>query len=212
MIKIRFTGVCIANLICLYILNCYDKYNLNELEFNLFNYDLLINGILKPIFILFIVEFIPILIYVQEIIEGLIEYDENQLNIIKLRNYFLAPLSEELSYRFILLKILQPCFSQFNSCLISSLLFGLSHFHHYVLGRSSDDFIRSFVQFTYSFLFGLFAASMYLRSTYLITAVILHSICNLIGVPNFERIKLSPLLTFLTFITFFSGLGLAIVL
>lgn len=161
--------------------------------------------------ILVVIQAVPILMLAQEMIEDGSRFFYGEFTIIKLRDYLLAPFTEELVYRYILLKALQPCFSPTAACLISSFLFGFSHFHHYLLDRLRDRTLTaSCCQFAFSFLFGIFAASMYLKSTYIITPFILHAICNLLTLPDFDQIGSSRLLSISTMSTFSFGLYLAI--
>lgn len=211
-IKTRFIGICIVSVISLYVLGRYDKYDLNELSFDFFDRDFLVNGLLKPLIVLLVIQFIPILMLAQELLEEGGRFF-NEFTIVKLRDYLMAPFTEELVYRYILLKTLQPCYSPTSACLISSFLFGFSHFHHYLLNRFRDRTLTaSCCQFTFSFLFGVFAGSMYLKSTYLITPFVLHAVCNLIMLPDFDQIGSSYLLTVSTIFTFSFGLYLAVVL
>lgn len=206
-IKIRFVSVCMASIISIYILNRYNKIDLSDLNVNVFSYDFLINGLVKPLFILGVIQFVSLLMLVQNGLENL----TFELNIINLRNYLLAPFSEELNYRFILLKILRPAFSQSTACLISSFLFGVSHFHHLINSDLDLAFVSVLHQFVFTFLFALFSSAMYLKSGYLLTPIILHSICNFLCLPNFQIILSSRMLSMLTVFTFTLGIYLLIV-
>lgn len=86
------------------------------------------------------------------------------------------------------LNLLTPCYNQMYSCLISSVLFGLSHFHHFLLDKKSIQTLTSIcAQFVFTFIFGLFSALMFFKTNYIITTMILHSLCNLFGLPDFKR-------------------------
>lgn len=199
--------MCLSILISLYILSLHNRYDLGELRIDyLFKQDFWLNGLFKPLLILFVIQFVPIVMLVQNLLEYHLDYE---FNIILLRDYLLAPLTEEINYRFILLKLLCPCFSKLNSCLISSFLFGFSHFHHYVLDTSKERTLFSTCcQFTFTFLFGMFASSMYLKSGYIITPIVLHAICNFLCLPDFETIIQNRTLSIATVCTVALGLYL----
>ncbi len=86
-------------------------------------------------------------------------------SLISLRNYVLAPLLEEVFFRALL-----PC-----SPLFSSLLFALSHAH--------EDFDP--VQIVYTLAFGAMMAQ--LARTGILGAVLAHALCNLGGLPEFDK-------------------------
>lgn len=203
----RFASASIATVISIYVLNRYEKIDLNDFNLNIISFDFLFNGFVKPVLILSCIQCISILMLLRNLNSLTFE-----LNLLNLRNYVLAPFSEELCYRFILLKILRPTFSQASSCLISSFLFGVSHFHHLINSDLDFAFVTVFTQFVFTFLFGLFSSSMYLKSGYLLTPIIMHSICNFLCLPNFEIILSSRKLSILTVLTFSLGIYLMIIL
>lgn len=175
----------------------------------MFDRNFLVEGLFKPVLVLLVFQSVPIALLSYEIITEGMFFQE--FSIVKLRDYILAPFTEELVYRFILIRALMPCFGAGSACLISSFLFGFSHFHHYLLDRFRDrTLVASCCQFAFSFLFGIFAAFMYLKSTYLITPIVLHAICNLLTLPDFELIGSRRLTTSLTVATFSYGIYLAI--
>jgi prenyl protein peptidase len=121
-------------------------------------------------------------------------------NWIGYRNLIVAPASEELVFRsltislYILAKV-NPTRIVFTT----PLIFGLAHVHHLVEFLQSrtppgrrlptmavwvNGLIRSLFQFTYTSLFGFFAAFVYLRTGNLWAVIIAHSFCNWMGVPR----------------------------
>ncbi|KAK5131341.1 hypothetical protein LTR08_001007 [Meristemomyces frigidus] len=116
------------------------------------------------------------------------------------RNLVIAPASEELVFRSLtisayLLAKVDPTRIVF----ITPLIFGLAHIHHLVEflqsrtpeGRRSpplsiwiNGVIRSLFQFTYTSLFGFFAAFAYLRTGNLWAVILAHSFCNHMGLPR----------------------------
>lgn len=129
-----------------------------------------------------------------------------------IRNLLVAPLTEEFVFRGIILCILTPSFSNVGAVFISSILFGLMHTHHFVRNAflagkvNKRDLLACFVQCTYTALFGAYASIVYLSSGHLITPIVLHSFCNLNGLPNFEQIVANKCHLYLTFLTFSSWL------
>ena len=77
-----------------------------------------------------------------------------------------APLLEEIIYRYLLLKPLRR-YGDSAAVLITSLLFALSHFN--------------FTQFLYTFCFGMFLAAMAIRSDWLMPSIVFHVINNLLA-------------------------------
>jgi prenyl protein peptidase len=75
---------------------------------------------------------------------------------------------------------------------ITPLYFGIAHIHHlyeFVLTHPESPILaalfRSLFQFTYTSLFGFFAAFVFLRTGSLYPAIIAHSFCNWAGLPRF---------------------------
>uniref|UniRef100_A0A834RE66 RNA-binding protein 48 n=1 Tax=Sarcoptes scabiei TaxID=52283 RepID=A0A834RE66_SARSC len=108
------------------------------------------------------------------------------------RQYIFAPLSEELLFRGVLLALLVPFWSKTSAIFISSS--SLMHIHTFIVTsflRKKINLNESFVvtiQCLYTFLFGLIASVNYLWSGNLITPILLHFLCNLIGLPEFDKI------------------------
>lgn len=75
---------------------------------------------------------------------------------------------------------------------ISPLYFGIAHVHHYYEFRLTHPethilpaILRSLFQFTYTSLFGFFAAFVFLRTGNLPAVILAHSFCNWMGLPRF---------------------------
>ncbi|KAK5730443.1 CAAX prenyl protease [Elasticomyces elasticus] len=121
-------------------------------------------------------------------------------NWIGYRNIVVAPASEELVFRALtislyLLAKVHPTRIVFTT----PLVFGLAHVHHLVeflqsrtpQGHRSaplaiwiSGLVRTLFQFTYTSLFGFFAAFVYLRTGNLWAATLAHSFCNWQGLPR----------------------------
>lgn len=75
---------------------------------------------------------------------------------------------------------------------ITPLYFGIAHVHHLFESRLSDPrarwlplIIRTVVQFGYTTLFGWYATFLYLRTGSLLAVCLVHSFCNINGLPRF---------------------------
>lgn len=74
---------------------------------------------------------------------------------------------------------------------ISPLYFGIAHIHHYyefILTHPDTSItpaiLRSVFQFTYTTVFGWFAAFVYLRTGSLPAVIVTHAFCNWCGLPR----------------------------
>jgi prenyl protein peptidase len=116
------------------------------------------------------------------------------------RNLIVAPMSEEWVFRaltiplFLLARTSPP-----RIVFITPLVFGLAHLHHLAeflqartpVGRRSpptqawiQGILRSMFQFTYTSLFGFFAAFVFVRTGSIWASVLAHSFCNHMGLPR----------------------------
>ncbi len=111
------------------------------------------------------------------------------LSLITLRDLVLGPLYEEVVFRGAMIPLLS---SNSQKIFVSSLVFALSHVHHgileYLRGINSlkHSIVACMFQFTYTFIFGLVSSYYFVKTGSLIGVVLLHSICNYFGVPDFN--------------------------
>ncbi|VDO98262.1 unnamed protein product [Soboliphyme baturini] len=110
------------------------------------------------------------------------------------RSYsFQAPLTEEFAFRCCILPMLQNCLSAKTSLFIVPLFFSMGHFHHVIeqrrLGYSWKTSINicAFQAF-YTYIFGLYASFLYLRTDHFVAAVLCHSFCNRMGLPECDTV------------------------
>lgn len=117
------------------------------------------------------------------------------------RNIIVAPLSEELVFRSLVISLyLLAKVSPTRIVFTTPLIFGMAHLHHLAAnirgrtppGRKSPPLVIwlqciavSLFQFAYTSLFGFFAAFALLRTGNFYGVVLVHSFCNLMGVPQF---------------------------
>ncbi|RPB05777.1 Abi-domain-containing protein [Choiromyces venosus 120613-1] len=115
------------------------------------------------------------------------------------RNYVAGPFTEEIVFRACMVPLhLLAGRSPGTIVFISPLFFGIAHFHHayefYTSNPHNPNRItvmitRSLFQFTYTTLFGWFATFLFLRTGSVWAAIITHSFCNFMGLPEFGPVE-----------------------
>ncbi|XP_054159188.1 CAAX prenyl protease 2-like [Oppia nitens] len=128
-------------------------------------------------------------------------YMVSAMDLMVIRNYIIAPITEEIIFRAVLSAILVQCWPLTATLAISSLLFGFAHSHHYLFEindiRSSQrhhpkrTLWLAIEQMTYTSLFGFYASLLYFRSQHIVTPILVHSYCNLMGFPDIQSIMSS---------------------
>lgn len=111
------------------------------------------------------------------------------------RNYIAGPVTEELLFRSTILPIhLLSSLAESPKRLVflTPLYFGIAHVHHFYEFRLNypdtplvPALLRTGFQFTYTTLFGWYAAFVYLRTGSLYAVIIIHAFCNYMGLPRF---------------------------
>ena len=73
----------------------------------------------------------------------------------------------------------------------SPLVFGLAHLHHFYESRITRPrdprmiaIANSVLQFSYTYLFGIYATFVFVRSGSLLAAIFVHTFCNSMGLPR----------------------------
>jgi len=120
-------------------------------------------------------------------------WKDNLQDILWLRNNIVAPVSEEFTFRACMLPQLLKCHSPTSATLVAPLFFGVGHLHHmYENYRKQRRILQPLLiacfQFTYTTLFGIYAAFLFVRTGHIIAPCIAHSYCNFIGFPDFGEI------------------------
>lgn len=116
------------------------------------------------------------------------------------RNLLVAPASEEVVFRSLTISLyLLAGVNTKRIIFLTPLIFGFAHVHHLIefvqsqtpRGRSLPPLkvwiigiVRSLFQFTYTSLFGFFAAFVFLRTGNLLACIAAHTCCNWLGVPR----------------------------
>lgn len=117
------------------------------------------------------------------------------------RNHVVAPISEEIVFRALVISVfLSAETDPFRIVFVTPLIFGVAHIHHlveFVRSRTPAHrtlppprilligIVRSLFQFTYTSLFGFFAAFIFMRTGNIWACISAHSFCNCMGVPRF---------------------------
>lgn len=104
------------------------------------------------------------------------------------RNLLFAPAAEELVFRGIVLTALSAAHGTSSVVLLSPCWFGAAHLHHLVEKLRTQSLMPALlstaVQFAYTYVFGVMAALLFLRTGTLLTAMASHTICNFVGLPD----------------------------
>lgn len=131
---------------------------------------------------------------------------EKLLDLIVIRNYVIAPVTEEFIFRGVLSAVLLPCWSSPVTLVISSVMFGAAHSHHYLFEKNmrSVNGLAALEQMIYTSLFGAYASLLYFRSKLILTPILVHSFCNYMGLPDIQAITSSRLSLFITLCGLFS--------
>ena len=117
---------------------------------------------------------------------------------ISLRNYVVAPFSEEFVFRACLIPILLPAIGTLSTVLLCPLFFGLAHVHHIIEwvnnrdGPLTDVILGLAFQVGYTSVFGMFSAFLFVRTGHLVSPVLAHSLCNVLGLPPIDALSSHP--------------------
>lgn len=106
------------------------------------------------------------------------------------RNYIVAPLTEEFIFRGVLFALLGQSFPIWTSVIVSGILFSLAHSHHYffqsIQGSDRISFKDNMFQMGYTFVFAVYCASLYLKSGTILSTIQIHIFCNFLGFPQLD--------------------------
>jgi len=117
--------------------------------------------------------------------------DSYQGLLIGLRNYIVGPVTEEWIFRSCMCPLMIAAgFTTTQTILGCPLFFSFAHVHH-ILRTDSNRPPAGAVAFqmVYTAVFGWYAAYLFLRTGNVASAVIAHTICNIMQVPPFQRVS-----------------------
>jgi prenyl protein peptidase len=109
---------------------------------------------------------------------------------ISLRNYFIAPWTEEIIFRGCMIQaLLATGMSATKVALVAPLFFGIAHVHHAIKRLSLGERPRMVLlvttfQFLYTSLFGSYASHAFVRVGSVLSVTLSHSYCNWMGLPD----------------------------
>ena len=131
---------------------------------------------------------------------------------------FYGPILEEFVYRQVLYSIFRYAnYSGKLSAIFSSFMFSISHFRHiFDVYFTADRLPSLFFQSFYTFLFGFYTCYAYEYSGTIISAMLLHMVCNTLQLPRFYYLRnnlVSPSMKKIISVTYVGGiLGWAIMI
>ncbi|EQL01202.1 CaaX prenyl protease [Ophiocordyceps sinensis CO18] len=108
------------------------------------------------------------------------------------RNIVAGPFTEECLFRSAAVPLLLLAGSDSTNIILRSpLVFGLAHLHHFYEFRITHPqtpliaaAARSIFQFLYTYIFGVYATFILMRTGSLLAAISAHALCNSIGLPR----------------------------
>merc|ERR1719158_2655319 len=92
-----------------------------------------------------------------------------------------------------MLPVLLGHYTHSQAIVVSPLFFGVAHFHHMVERiRKGEDILSSFLismfQFTYTTIFGMSSALLFIRTGHFAAPFLVHAYCNFMGFPDFAEV------------------------
>ena len=154
----------------------------------------LLQALLYPLLLVIVLYAGPIVQHVTSN-EPPYENERERVNIIWLRNYVVAPFAEEFVFRGCMMPLLLPSLGVTCTVVFSPLFFGLAHVHHIVewARRREGSFLAAcipvLVQLCYTSIYGMFSAFLLLRTGHLVSAIVTHAFCNVMGFPDFMDVR-----------------------
>ena len=111
-----------------------------------------------------------------------------------LRNYFIAPITEEIVFRQCIVPILHSTgMSTLRIVGVAPLFFGMAHLHHAIVRWHQPTILfQTLVQFLYTSVFGAYAVYAYLRTGSIAAVVLSHTVCNGMGLPDLAFLARRP--------------------
>jgi len=114
---------------------------------------------------------------------------------IAIRNYFVAPFTEELVFRGCMIPpLLASGMSTAKVSLVAPLFFGIAHIHHALTRiskgeRPSSVVLITIFQLLYTSLFGSYVSYAFIRSGSILAITFSHSYCNWMGLPDLNFVS-----------------------
>jgi len=103
-----------------------------------------------------------------------------------IRNLLICPITEEIVFRGCIIPILMGSgLSRSFVIFVSPFFFGAAHLHHVFAGV---PVISVLFQFGFTTVFGWLSGYIFVRTGSLLSAILVHSFCNMMGFPEFHRV------------------------
>ena len=182
-----------------------------------FKWNSLLPAVLVPVGLILILYAGPLLQSLTT--DGILHHLKGERHDIMLRNYLVAPVAEEIVFRSCIVPLFLPHLGINKSILITPLFFGTAHVHHmleHLRTETSittqtvlDAILTALVQTTYTSIFGMFSAYLFIHTGHIISPITAHILCNILGLPevwNINRHKYRSLIA----LTYVLGLVLFI--
>lgn len=122
--------------------------------------------------------------------ERLVYQMQQERRDILLRNYLVAPVAEEVVFRACMVPLLLPHLGPVWTVIVSPAFFGVAHLHHMFEHLRSGDLgllqalASVLIQTCYTSVFGMFSAFLFLRTGHILSPILAHSMCNILGLPQ----------------------------
>jgi prenyl protein peptidase len=113
------------------------------------------------------------------------------------RNLVVAPITEEWVFRSCMLSLLLPVMRPWKAVVVSPMLFGLCHLHHIFEWFRSPVVpfkhvcLQVLFQVCYTFVFGTYAAYLFVLTGRIAGPIAVHVFCNFFGFPPIQEISQS---------------------
>ena len=114
-----------------------------------------------------------------------------------MRNFVVAPLTEEIIFRGCMIPPLLACttLSVIQVTFIAPLFFGFAHVHHAITRLSNGEKLPSVIlitvfQFVYTTLFGSYASYAFIRTGSVLAVTVSHAFCNWMGLPDLSFVQI----------------------
>lgn len=109
------------------------------------------------------------------------------------RNYIVGPITEEVLFRSASIPLVVSSQTSMARLILQTpLIFGLAHLHHFYEFCTTHPhapmtaaLVHSLLQFSYTTAFGAYATFIYVRTGSLYSVIMVHVLCNWIGLPRF---------------------------
>lgn len=198
-IRLRFVSVTVTTIISLLLVNAVLPDDTGRPFCSwvgaCFSETSLIDALLLPLSITAILFLGPLVVFRDTYTwDELVQEMRNELTDLQsFRNYVVAPITEETIFRGVICALLSMSLSsKWAILLISSAVFSMAHMHHYFFqslqGLANISLAAGLFQVVYTFLFGFYSGTFYLKTGSILTSIALHIFCNFLGFPDVDTL------------------------